>query len=154
MTSEKTFTAAILGELIPQAEYAAPVLLERFERGEPLVQPTSATDVGFEGGTVDSVALEFFKAFVPWVQAALAAGMLTVLQTWHVSRRSAQGQAEMIAALTRVVEENAKLREAVEAIARLMSAMDKAPVATRQVLESIAAASERVDPADSDRRRE
>lgn len=152
MTSEKTITAAILGELVPQAEYAAPVLLERFERGEPLVQRTSPTDLGFEGG--DSVALEFFKALVPWVQTALAAGMLTVLQTWHVSRRNAHGQAEMIAVLTRVVDENAKLREAVEAIARLMSAMDKDPVTTKQVLESVAAANERVNATDTDRRRE
>jgi hypothetical protein len=154
MTFEKALTAEILGELVPQAEYAAPVLLERFERGEPLVQPTSPTDLGFEGGAVDSVALEFFKAFVPYVKAALGAGMLTILQTWHVSRRSADGQAEMIAALTRVVEENAKLREAVEAIARVMSAMDKAPLSTEQVLESFASANERVNQTDTDRRRE
>ena len=35
MTDKDTIAAAVVGELIPQFRYAAPVLLERFDRGEP-----------------------------------------------------------------------------------------------------------------------
>lgn len=88
MTPEKTITAAILGELIPELQYAAPVLLERLDRGDPLVGTTSPTDLGFETGAVDSVLLEFFKSLVPYVQTALGWGTLGILQRWQLSKNA------------------------------------------------------------------
>ena len=139
MTDENTITAAILGELVPELEYAAPVLLERFERGEPLVQPTSQTDLGFEGGAVDPILLELFKALVPYVKTALGWGVLNILQAWHVSKREARHQAE--------------LQQAVEKIADLLARHDGVPVSTNEVLESFAAASSRVSITDDPRAR-
>lgn len=154
MTDKNTIAADILGELIPQLGYAAPVLLQRFERGEPLVGAKSSTDLGFDPGPVDSVILEFFKALVPYVQAALGWGALGVLQAWRLSKKGSRSQAELTATLGALIGENAKLREAVEKIAELLSRMDGAPVSTDYVVDSIAAAAaRRSDTADDARSR-
>ena len=140
MTRENTITAAILGELIPELQYAAPVLLERFERGEPLVGTTSPTDLGFDTSQLDPVLLEFFKALVPHVQMVLGWGVLTVLQTWRVQKRDARSQDEQVAALHVLINQNAKLRQILENIAEVLSRRD--PVSASEVLESIAAATD------------
>src|SRR4051794_8568688 len=45
MIDKRTAAAAILGELIPELEYAAPVLLDRLDRGLPLVERKSPSDL-------------------------------------------------------------------------------------------------------------
>ncbi len=144
MTDENKLTAAILGELIPELEYAAPVLLERCERGDPLVGTTSPTDLGFETGAVDSVLLEFFTSLVPYVQTVLGWGVLNVVQTWVLSQRESRQHVELVAALNAIIDENAKLRHTVETIAQLLARREGVPVTTQDVVESIAAATYRV----------
>jgi hypothetical protein len=153
MTRETTITAAILGELIPELEYAAPVLLERSERGDPLVGTTSPTDLGFETGSVDSVLLEFFKSLVPYVKTALGWGVLSVLQAWLLSERDSRHQAELVARLNALIEENAKLREPVQTIAQLLARREGVRIPADDVVESIAAATWRVSQTDSARTR-
>lgn len=151
MTHENTLTAAILGELIPELEYAAPVLLERSERGESLVAPASPTDIGFETGAVDSVLLELFKALLPYVHTVLSWGVLGVVQTWLLSERGAREHAALLASLDAAIEENVKLRQAVEAIAQLLARREGAAISSHDVVESIAAAIERVSDAEGTR---
>lgn len=149
VTHENTITAAILGELVPELEYAAPLLLERSERGDPLVGTTSPTDLGFETGAVDSVLLELFKSLVPYVKTLMTWGMLTVVQTWLLSQRESRQHAELVANLNALVEENAKLRQTVETIAQLLARREGVPVSRHDVVESVAAATYRVGNADS-----
>jgi hypothetical protein len=144
VTDENTITAAILGELIPELEYAAPRLLMRLERGEPLVQTTPQTDLGFVGGPVDPVLLEFFKALVPYVKTALGCGMLGILQTWLLSKRDARHQAELIATLKAAIHEDTKRWQAFEKLAEFLARMDSAPVSADEVIESFVAASRRL----------
>lgn len=153
MTHEKAITAAILGELIPELEYAAPVLLERFESGDPLVGTPSPTDLGFETGAVDSVLLEFFKALVPYVKAALSCGMLGILQTWLLYERDSRSQAEQVAALRALMDKDAKLLQSVDRIADLLARRDRAPVSVNEVVELIAAAGRRLGTTDDAPRR-
>src|SRR4051794_19524633 len=120
MTREDTIAAAILGELIPELEYAAPLLLERSDRGDPLVGTTSPTDLGFGTGAVDSVLLEFFKSLVPYVKTVLSWGMLRVIQAWLSSQRESRQHAELLAMLNVLLTENARLRQTVERIAELL----------------------------------
>lgn len=140
MTSEKALTAAILGELIPELEYAAPVLLERADRGDPLVGTTSPTDLGFETGAVDSVLLEFFKSLVPYVKTALSWGLLNAIQGWLLLERESRHHAELVARLKVLIEENAKLRQTVDRVADLLARRDGVPVSADDVVASIAAA--------------
>lgn len=151
MMNEDTITAAILGELIPELEYAAPVLLERSDRGDPLVGTTSPTDLGFETGAVDSVLLEFFKSLVPYVRIVLTWGVLRVIQAWLSSQRESRHDAELLAMLNGLLVENAKLRQTVERIAELLGRREGVPVTAEDVVQSIAAATCRVDSADGGR---
>jgi hypothetical protein len=151
MTSESTITAAILGELVPELEHAAPLLLERSQRGIPLVGRTSATDPGFETGAVDSVLLELFKALVPYVQTVLTWGVLRVIQASVSGARESRRQIELVAMLNALVAENVRVRQAVEAIAEVLARHERAPVSADEVVRSIAAATDRVAPADNDR---
>jgi hypothetical protein len=153
MTPEDTITAAILGELIPELEYAAPVLLERSDRGDPLVGTTSPTDLGFETGAVDSVLLEFFKSLVPYVKTVLSWGMLRVIQAWLSSQRESRHHAKLLAMLNVLLAENSKLRQTIEKIAELLGRREGAPVSAEEVLQSIAEATYRVGSTDSDRER-
>lgn len=151
MTHENTITAAILGELVPELEYAAPLLLERSERSDPLVGTTSPTDLGFETGAVDSVLLELFKSLVPYVKTLMTWGMLTLVQTWLLSERESRQHAELVANLNALVEENAKLRQTVETIAQMLARREGVPVSRHDVVESVAAATYRVGNTDRSR---
>lgn len=150
MTSENTMTAAILGELIPELQYAAPLLLERLDRGEPLVGTAPPTDLGFDPGAVDSVLLEFFKALVPYVKTVLGLGMLPALQAWQSSKRDSRHHAELVARLDVLIEQDAKLGQIIDKATELLARMDGAPVSRKEFLESIATASRRVATRDDD----
>jgi hypothetical protein len=151
MTDKDTITAAIIGELIPQFRYAAPVLLERFDRGEPLVRRTSPTDLGFDTGGVDSVFLELFKSLVPYVQMVLGWGTLSVIQAWHSSKRDARHQEELIAVLKAHIDQDAKRRQAVQSIADLRTRRDGAPFSVDDVIEVFAVSASRINTTDDDR---
>lgn len=151
MTRENTITAGILGELIPELEYAAPVLLERTDRGDPLVGTTSPADLGFETGAVDSVLLELFKSLVPYVKTMLSLGVLSVVQAWLLSERETRQNAELVARLNALVDENTRLRRTVERIAELLARREGVPVSTDDVVESIAAATRRAGTTDGAR---
>jgi len=142
MNREDAITAAILGELIPELEYAAPLLLERSERGEPLVGTTSPTDPGFETGALDSVLLELFKSLVPYVRTVLSWGVLRVIQASLSSQRESRYHAELLA-------ENARLRQGIEKIAELLGRREGAPVSKEDVVQAIVAAMHRVGSTDS-----
>ena len=153
MTREDTITAAILGELIPELEYAAPVLLERSDRGDPLVGTTSPTDLGFETGAVDSVLLELFKSLAPYVKMVLSWGVLRVIQVWLSSERDTRRRAELLASLNVLIAENARLRQMVEKIAEVLSRREGEPVPMEDVLQSIATATNRVGSTEGGRER-
>jgi hypothetical protein len=140
MTDEKTLTAAILGELIPQLRYAAPVLLERYERGEQLVAKIAPADPGFDGGTVDSVLLEFFKALVPYLKMALGWGLLGVIQRWRI-------HADVVTRLDAFFAADGHRQQVLEKIADLLARLDNAPVSRQEVIESFAAAISRIGSA-------
>jgi len=150
MNREDTITATILGELIPELEYAAPVLLERSDRGDPLVGTTSPTDPGFETGAVDSVLLELFKSLVPYVKLVLSWGVLRIIQAWLSSQRETRHHADLFTSLNVLIAENAKLRQAVERIAELLGRWEGVRVSTEDVMKSIAAATYRVGDTDGD----
>ncbi|HET8797015.1 MAG TPA: hypothetical protein VFO89_04975 [Thermoanaerobaculia bacterium] len=136
---EDAIVASIVRELVPELEYAAPTLVRRFNRGEPLVETIPPSELGFEGGAVDHVLLELFKALVPYVKAALGCGMLTMIQSWRWHERSSRSQAEQAVQLNALVDQKAELRQILESIAGLLARYDGAPVMTNEVVESIAA---------------
>lgn len=152
MNREDTITATILGELIPELEYAAPVLLERSDRGDPLVGTTSPTDPGFETGAVDSVLLELFKSLVPYVKLMLSWGVLRIIQAWLSSQRESRQQTDLLSMLNLLLSENGKLRQAVEKIAELLGRWEGVRVSTEDVMKSIAAATYRVGDTDDNER--
>ncbi len=147
MLREETITAAILGELIPELEYAAPVLLERWDRGDPLVGTTSPADLGFETGAVDSVLLELFKSLVPYVKTVLSWGVLRVVQAWLSSQRESRHRADLLTVLNAHLAENDRLRQTVERIVELLSRRED--VSAEDVLQAFAAATHRVGGAES-----
>ena len=144
-----TITAAILGELVPELEYAAPLLLERWNRGDPLVGTTSPADLGFETGAIDSVLLELFKALVPYVKTVLSWGVLRVIQAWLASQRESRHHAELVATLNALFAEDARLRHAVKEIADMVGRREGALVSAEDVVQSIGEATARVGSADS-----
>lgn len=132
MIDERTAAAAILGHLIPQLEYAAPVLLDRLDRGLPLVERKSPSDLGFDTGTIDAGTLELFRVLAPYVTTVLSCGLLVILQK--------KSLAELQATLAQLLTENARLRQNVDSIAGVMSRVAPVPVAPSEVNEAIAAA--------------
>lgn len=146
LPDEDAIAAAIIGELLPELEYAAPVLLERFNDGEPLVLTTPPTDLGFGTGAVDSVLLELFKALVPHVKTALSCGMLTVVQGWFLYEHAARNHAAQAAQLKTLLarNQNAALDQSVAGLAALLTRKDGAPVAVEDVLSAIVDAMERL----------
>jgi hypothetical protein len=120
------------------------VLLERLDRGDPLVATTSPTDLGFETGAVDSVLLELFKSLVPYLNAVLSWGVLRVIQAWLSSQRESRHRAELLAMLNALVAENAKLRQTVESVAELLGRREGVPVSAEDIVRWIAAAVYRV----------
>jgi methyl-accepting chemotaxis protein len=154
MTDEQTVTAAILGELIPSLEYAAPVLVERHERGEPLIGISPATDLGFDGSSpVDFVLLEFFKALVPHVKTVLACGVLGAIQTWQLSRRIARNHLELVATINTLAASNPSLCRAIQAVADLQTRFEGAAVPLNEIIEAIGAAADRLNSSEDPRRR-
>lgn len=135
MIDERTAAAVIVGELIPELEYAAPVLLERLDSGQPLVERKSPSDLGFDTGTIDPHLLELFRALAPLVTSALSSGVLIILQK--------KAQAEWRAALTQFQTENVKLRHNVDSMASLLSKALKRPVTQAEVNEAMNDAIER-----------
>jgi hypothetical protein len=144
-----TITAAILGELLPELEYAAPLLLERWDRGDPLVGTTSPADLGFETGAIDSVLLELFKSLVPYVKTVLSWGVLRVIQAWLLSQRESRQHAELIATLNALFAEDARLRQAVEGIADVVGRREGVHVSAEDIVQSIDAATDRIGNSDS-----
>lgn len=144
MTSEQTITAAIIGELVPELEHASPILLERWERGEPLLRAASPTDVGFETGAVDSVLLELFNALVPYVKTILGWGVLSVIQMRLWSEREERHHAELVAAVRAAAEAHAQAANGIVAIAEAVARRDGTAVSTDEVIDSIARAASRL----------
>lgn len=154
LPDEDAIAAAIVGELLPELEYAAPVLLERFNDGEQLVLTTPPTDLGFGTGAVDSVLLEFFKALVPYVKTALSCGILTVVQGWFVYGSSARNHAAQVAQLNTVITQNAAAYQVLVGVATVVARREGAPVAVDEVVEAIVDAMERLGTKTDDRPRE
>ena len=75
MIDERTAAAAILGQLIPELEYAAPVLLERLDHDQLMVNRRSPSDLGFETGMIAPGTLDLFRVLAPYVTAALSSGL-------------------------------------------------------------------------------
>lgn len=140
MIEERVVAAAILGELIPELQYAAPVLLKRLDRGEPMVNRTSPSDLGFENGIIDAQMLELFRHLAPCVSAALGYGMFGILQSWVLRGRSKKSQDELLTALSQLRAQNTELRQVLESIARELSVAGHAPVPQSEIDEAIAAA--------------
>ena len=149
--AEDTIAAAILGELIPELEYATPTLLARLDRGEPLIATTSPTDPGFETGAVDSVLLELFRSLVPYVKLVLSWGALRVIQGWFSSQRQSRHEAELLAMLTVLIGENSRVREAVEKIAERIAIRDGLPTSVDDVARLIGDAVSRLSAKVGDR---
>lgn len=144
MTSESAITAAILGELVPELEYATPVLVERWERGSPLVGKSSPTDPGFETGALDSVLLELFQSLLPYVKLVLSWGVLRVIQAWIAGERESRRQIELLARLNVLLTENVRTRQMVETIAELLARHEGAAVSIDDILRTIADAASRI----------
>jgi len=132
---EREVAAAILGELIPELEYAAPVLLERLENGEPLVGRTSPTDLGFDGGRIDPQLLDLFKTLAPYVTAMLSYGMFRIVQS-----REKKSQDELRAEM-RVL--GIEVQEAIGEIKRTLNKSGD-PVSQSEIEEAILAARARL----------
>lgn len=144
MPDDRAIAAAIVGELLPELEYVAPLLLERLEKNEPLVLRTPPTDLGFGTGAVDSVLLEFFKALVPYVQAALSYGMLTVVQGWLLYEHTARNHAAQATQLNGVLTQNAALAQTLAAVAALLARRDGESVEVEDVVQAIVDAMRRL----------
>ena len=153
MTRENAITAAILGELIPELEYAAPVLLERLHRGDPLVESTSPNDLGFETGAVDSVLLELFKSLVPYVETLVSWGVFSAVQAWLVAERESRHHGELVVKFNALIEENAKLRQTIDGIAQLIARREGVAVSRDDVVDTITAGTYRVAKTDDARAR-
>jgi len=139
MIDERTATAAILGQLIPQLEYAAPVLLERFDRGLPLVERKSPSDLGFDTGMIDAGLLELFRVLAPYVTVAVGGGILGILH-----ERTTRSQEEIRAVLTQMQAQNTVLQKGMAEILKVMPRIVKAPVAESEVKDAIAGAIQRM----------
>lgn len=127
--------AAILGELIPELEYAAPILLDRLDRGLPLVEHKVSLELGFDTGVVDARLMDLFRVMAPHVISALNSGVFGILQNQLLHDRS---EKELRAALAQLQTQNVELRSSVESIAEALSTV--APVARSDVEEAIATA--------------
>jgi hypothetical protein len=137
---EREMAAAILGELIPELEYAAPVLLDRLESGVPLVDRKSPSDIGFDTGMIDVQLLDLFRVLAPYVTAALSYGILGTVQSWLLHDRGKKSQDELLAALRSLRIENAELRQVLDSIAGALSHAGNVPVSQFEIDEAIAAA--------------
>lgn len=142
MIEKRDVAAAILGELIPELQYAAPKLLERFDRGEPMVNRTSPSDLGFETGVIDAQMLELFRHLAPFVSAALGYGLLEILQSWVQHGRTKKSQDEILTALSQLRAQNSELRQSLESIARALSVAGHTPVPQSEIDQAIIAAIE------------
>jgi hypothetical protein len=140
MIDERTATAAILGELIPELEYAAPVLLDRLERGLPLVDRKSPPDLGFETGMIDAQLLDLFRSLAPYVTAALSYGMLGIVQSWLQANRGKRSQDELRTALFQLRTQNKELQRSLDSMTAALSASANMPVTPSEVDEAISAA--------------
>lgn len=139
MIDERTAAAAILGELIPELEYSAPVLLERLERGRPLVERKSPSDLGFDTGTINAGLLDLFRVLAPYVTAAVGGGMLGILY-----QREKKSREEIRAVLTHMQAQNVLLQQRMAEILKVMPRIRKAPVTESEVQDAIAGAMERM----------
>jgi len=129
--------AAILGELIPELEYAAPILLDRLDRGLPLVEHKLSLDLGFDTGTFDARPLNLFRVMAPHVISALNSGVFGIVQSQFLHDRSEE---ELRAALAQLQMGSVELQHNVESIARALSGSATVPVGPSEVQEAIAAA--------------
>ncbi len=136
-TDEHRIAAAILGELIPEFEYAAPVLLDRFARGLPLVEHKVSVDLGFDTGVIDAQLLDLFRVMAPFVISLLNSGVFNFARSQALNNRSAE---EVRVALAQLQMENVELRRSVESIAQALSGPASVPIAPCEVDEAIAAA--------------
>ena len=140
MIDQRTAAAAIVGELIPELEYAAPILLDRLDGGVPLVERKSPSDIGFDTGMIDAQVLDLFRIVAPYVTAALGYGMLNILQSWLVRDHGRRSQDELRAALAQLRIQNAELRRSLDSIGRALAGSGHVPLAPNEVDEAIAAA--------------
>lgn len=116
MIDHRTATAAILGELIPELEYASTLLLERLDAGLPLVERRSPSDLGFETGSIDPQVLELFRTLAPYVTAAAG-----ILQSWLVHNRGKQSREEWQTAVRQLRSHDAELRQALASVGKALS---------------------------------
>ena len=137
-SDERIAAAAILGELLPELEYVAPILLDRLDRGLPLVEHKLSFDLGFDTGMIDARLLELFRVMAPHVISALnRGGVFGIVQSQLLHDRSEE---ELRAALAQLQMQNVELRRSVESIAGALSGSASVPVAPSEVDEAIAAA--------------
>lgn len=136
---ERTVAAAVLGELIPELEYAAPRLLDRLERGVPLVDRKSPVDIGFEVGTIDSQLLDLFRVLAPYVSAMLSYGILGLVQS-----RGKKSQEELRAEVSALRIKCVEIQQAMDSMKRTLNQSGD-PVSESELEEAIAAAFARLD---------
>jgi len=139
MMEERTVAAAVLGELIPELEYAAPRLLDRLERGVPLVDRKSPVDIGFEVGTIDSQLLDLFRVLAPYVSAMLSYGILGLVQS-----RGKKSQEELRAEVSALRIKCVEIQQAMDSMKRTLNQSGD-PVSESELEEAIAAAFARLD---------
>lgn len=136
MIDERTAAAAILGQLIPQLEYAAPVLLERLDRGQPLVEQKSPSDLGFDTGTIDAGTIELFRVLAPYVTAALSSGLLAIVQKKSLTESRAE--------LARLRIQHEGFRRSLDSIQRELTGRERKTVTQAEVDQAMIAAIEQL----------
>ena len=129
---DRTVRAVILGVLIPELEYASPVLLDRLDAGLPLIERRSPSDLGFETGSVDPQLLDLFRTLAPFVTAAAG-----ILQSWLVHNRGRKSQEEWQTAVSQLRVHDAELRQALASIGKALSDAST-PVTQAELDEAIA----------------
>ena len=139
MMEERTVAAAILGELVPELEYAAPCLLDRLKSGAPLIDRKSPSDIGFEIGRIDAQLLELFRALASYVSAMLSYGILELVQS-RGKKSQEELRAEVRALRIRCVE----IQEAMDSMKRTLDQAGDV-VSQSELDEAIVAAIARLD---------
>lgn len=115
-----------IAEVLPELEDAAPVLVDRYLRGEPLTGSEAPSGLGFNIGVLDPEVVECFRHLMEALKFAVVhLGLLSLVQNWWFGRGRAKREQAIVRGVQEVMANEAAVKDCVATMVRAVVALEK-----------------------------
>jgi hypothetical protein len=122
----RAVASTFIAELLPELHDAAPLLVERFDRGEPLTGSEAPSGLGFNIGLLDPVVLESFQHLMGAFRfAVMNLGLLSLVQNWWFSRGRKLREEKIVHGVEELVAHDVEMKKCIAQMADMIVALER-----------------------------